>query len=146
MSVHGKECLKNFQDRSQESSIADSNSTITIAAIEIYLSSDHVRYVIKAPQMLDWLAFIGGISFLFFCIAKFLNDNLCCSKNYISPMMEKLFDVQDISKLNNVKYDRYSNKAINRESSNFRRLADDATSPNSTSLRASSRVSPSKLL
>lgn len=61
-------------------------------------------------------------------------------------MMEKLFDVQDISKLNNIKYDKYTNKAINRESSNFRRLADDATSPNSNSFRASSRVSPSKLI
>ena len=73
-----------------------------LAAIEITLSPDHVDYVIKVPKMVDWFAFVGGISVLCFLLGKTINQ-IFMRDPHIGPMMEKLFEVQDVSKLNNIR-------------------------------------------
>merc|ERR1712051_999630 len=62
--------------------------------------------------MVDWFAFVGGISVLCFLFGKTIN-HIFMRDAHIGPMMEKLFEVQDVSKLNNIRLDKYNNKAIN---------------------------------
>lgn len=63
-----------------------------IVAIDLFLSSDHVRYEIRNPQVLDWLGFIGGISVVVFLLGKLIN-HVFFRKQFISPMMNQLFQV-----------------------------------------------------
>ena len=84
------------------------------------MKSDQVRYIVHEPILIDWVAFLGGITVIIFSLGKLLN-NLCCSKRYISPMMEHLFQVQDVSRINNVKKVNYSNKALNNPTNPYRR-------------------------
>ena len=68
------------------------NDSKTIAAVNVILSSDHVFYETKNPELLDWLGFLGGISVTCFLVGKFVNQ-VCFRKKYVSPMMDYLFQV-----------------------------------------------------
>jgi len=73
-----------------------------IAAVDFVLSSDHVRYEVKNPELIDWLGFLGGISVFFFLVGKLAN-HCFFRKKYVSPMMDHLFQVQDVSRISNIK-------------------------------------------
>ena len=53
--------------------VKDNIDSKTIAAVRITLSSDHVHYETKNPELLDWLGFIGGISVICFLMGKLVN-------------------------------------------------------------------------
>ena len=95
------------------------DSDQVIAAIDVVLSSDHVRYEIRNPYLIDWFGFIGGISVVVFLLGKTVN-HIFFRKQFISPMMNQLFQVQDVSKINNVKRQNYTDKAINNTTSPYR--------------------------
>ena len=61
-----------------------------VAAVEIKLSSDHVRYIVKPPSQIELVAFIGGIAVIYFLLGKIIN-HVFFRKTYVSPMMDKLF-------------------------------------------------------
>ena len=61
-----------------------------IAAIEVVLSSDHIRYEVRHPKLLDWLGFAGGIAVVSFLLGKVVN-HIFFRKKYVSPMMDQLF-------------------------------------------------------
>lgn len=71
-----------------------------------------MHYVVHEPNLLDWVAFAGGLAVICFLVGKIINQCFF-RKKYISPMMDKLFHVQDVSRINNVKKANYTNKAIN---------------------------------
>lgn len=68
--------------------------------------------MVHEPNLLDWVAFAGGLAVICFLGGKIVN-HCFFRKKYISPMMDKLFQVQDVSRINNVKKANYTNKAIN---------------------------------
>ena len=81
--------------------------------IRVQMSSDLVKYVVHQPSILDLVAFVGGISVVCYLIGKLAIDNSCLRPRYISPLLDRLFQVQDVQKLDNIKRARYTDKAIN---------------------------------
>ena len=75
--------------------------------------------MVQSPKLLDWLGFMGGIAVIYFLLGKLVN-HICFRKKYVSPMMNELFQVQDVSKISNVKKTNYTNKAINETTSQYR--------------------------
>jgi len=67
-----------------------SKSKQILAAVSFELSNNHVRYTVIEPKLLDWLAFLGGISVIYFLIGKLVN-HFFFRKKFVSPMMDKLF-------------------------------------------------------
>lgn len=61
-----------------------------LAAIEVQLSSEHIRYEVQPPDFIELIAFIGGISVMYFLLGKIIN-HIFLRKTYISVMMDKLF-------------------------------------------------------
>ena len=83
------------------------------------VSADHTKWVIEPPLLLDWLGFIGGIAVLCFLVGKIVNY-IFFRKKYVSPMMDQLFQVQDVSKIDNVKKERFTNKAVNEPTNQYK--------------------------
>ena len=73
-----------------------------IAAVDVVLSSDQLLYEVRNPLFSDWFGFLGGIAVVFFLLGKVIN-HIFFRKRFISPMMDKLFQVQDVSKISNIK-------------------------------------------
>ena len=61
-----------------------------MAVIEIQLSSEHVRYIVQPPKIIEYISFVGGIAVIFFLLGKIVN-HVFFRKKYISPMMDTLF-------------------------------------------------------
>lgn len=83
------------------------------------LSSDHTRYVIHQPKIFDWVAFVGGMAVVVYIAGKLFN-RMFCRKKFISHMMNILFEVQDVSKLSNIKKVNYTDKKINEVTSQYK--------------------------
>ena len=74
------------------------------------------------PSIIDWVGFIGGTAVIVFLFGKLVTV-LFFRKTYISPMMDKLFQVQDVSKISNIKKVNYTNKAINETTNQYKNFA-----------------------
>ena len=68
---------------------------------------------------MEWFAFIGGISVVFYMLGKIVN-HLFLRKTYISAMLDKLFQIQNVAKISNVKKSEYSESRINEIASPYK--------------------------
>ena len=96
----------------------------------MHLSSDHVRYVIQQPKILDFLGFFGGLAVVIFVLGKMMVACLpCCKKRYVKSLIELLFQVQDVSKISNIKKVNYTDKMVNAPTDPYKKKGTITSSP-----------------